>query len=227
MAGRSQRRSKFGPFVISLVLKFAADPWVAAALSVWQPEQLRENVTAAAWNGLDLGTVIFCVPQAVVRAATAKVAPETRSTLTGRRMRAEIIRNNRIAMPRLRQLPSRPALAVTALALVLAGCAHTVRVGGSRALSVALTEYQVTPENVRAYAGSLTITVRNLGTRTHSLYVTQNGQNDAQSPDLPPGATTTMTVDLQPGKYMMRSTVPGDQALGMWGTLNVIAVRRG
>lgn len=130
-------------------------------------------------------------------------------------------------MPRLRHPPRTRLLAAAALVLLLAGCGHTVRVGGSRQLDVALTEYQLNPENVRAYAGTLTITVRNLGTRTHSLAVTQGTNNVNQTPDLPPGATTTLTVDLAPGKYMLRSTVPGDQALGMWGNLKVIAIRRG
>jgi hypothetical protein len=129
-------------------------------------------------------------------------------------------------MPRLR-LP-RPARALLALALAvtLAGCGHTVRVGAPRALHIALTEYQLTPETIRAYAGTLTITIRNVGTRTHNLAVSLRGYNEALSPDLVPGATTTMTVDLAPGKYMLRSTITGDQALGLWGSLDVVAIHK-
>jgi uncharacterized cupredoxin-like copper-binding protein len=75
----------------------------------------------------------------------------------------------------------------------------------------------------------LTITVRNVGTRTHDLAVTpiaQGAPNAAESTDLPPGATATMTVVLAPGKYMLRSTVAGDQALGLWGSLDVVAAHR-
>ncbi|HWC87172.1 MAG TPA: cupredoxin domain-containing protein [Solirubrobacteraceae bacterium] len=128
-------------------------------------------------------------------------------------------------MPRLRPLPPARALVALGLAATLAGCAHTVRVGGSRHLRVALTEYQLTPETVRAYAGTLTITVRNLGTRTHNLAVSLGSYNE-QSPDLVPGSTTTMTLDLAPGKYMLRSTITGDQALGLWGSLDVVATRK-
>lgn len=111
------------------------------------------------------------------------------------------------------------------LAALLAACGHSVRVGGGRQLRVALTEYQLTPETARAYAGTLTITVENLGKHAHNLTVTQGSTNYA-TPDLAPGATATMSLDLAPGKYTLRSTVPGDQALGLWGTLNVIPIHR-
>jgi hypothetical protein len=130
-------------------------------------------------------------------------------------------------MSRLRMpSPVRAVIALT-LAWALAGCAHTIRVGAARRLNVTLTEYRVTPETVRAYAGTLTITVRNLGVRTHNLAITLGGQNVAPpSPDLVPGQSTVMTVDLAPGTYMLRSTITGDQALGLWGTLHVVAIRR-
>jgi hypothetical protein len=121
-----------------------------------------------------------------------------------------------------------PARAVLALACAyaLAGCGHTVLVGNGRHLSVALTEYRLTPDPVRAYAGTLTITVRNQGTRTHNLAISLGNVNEALTPDLRPGASTTLTVDLAPGKYMLRSTITDDQSLGLWGTLDVVAIRK-
>ncbi|HWF24544.1 MAG TPA: cupredoxin domain-containing protein [Solirubrobacteraceae bacterium] len=129
-------------------------------------------------------------------------------------------------MPRLRLPPPVGALVALAVAAALAGCAHTIRVGASRDLHVALTEYQLTPETARAYAGTLTITVRNMGTRTHNLAISLGNLNEAQSVDLTPGGTTTMTVDLAPGKYMLRSTITGDQSLGLWGSLDVVAIHK-
>jgi hypothetical protein len=122
-------------------------------------------------------------------------------------------------------LPARAVLAL-ALASAVAGCRHTILVGGSRDLHLALTEYQITPGSVRAYAGALKITVRNLGTRTHNLAVSLGSLNEALSPDLMPGASTTMIVNLAPGTYMLRSTITGDQALGLWGSLDVVARHR-
>jgi plastocyanin len=139
-------------------------------------------------------------------------------------MRAEIIRNNRRSMSLMR-MPV-PARAVAALALTgaLAGCGHTIRVGAGRTLRVALSEYRITPDTVRAYAGTLTIRVRNLGTRTHNLAVSQGNTDEVVTPDLPPGATATVTVVLAPGQYMLRSRILDDQALGEWGTLDVVPV---
>jgi hypothetical protein len=111
------------------------------------------------------------------------------------------------------------------LAGTLAGCGHTVKVGAHRYLNLALTEYRVTPETVRAYAGTLTIMVRNVGTRTHNLEIALGGIKEAQTPDLTPGTSTSMTVDLAPGKYLMRSTITDDQSLGLWGSLDVVATR--
>jgi uncharacterized cupredoxin-like copper-binding protein len=131
-------------------------------------------------------------------------------------------------MSRLRlPLPALVPLALF-LACALAGCGHTVRVGNSRHLVVALTEYRVTPETVRAYAGTLTITVRNVGTRTHNLEIISSlpKAKGLVSPDLAPGASATMLVDLAPGRYMMRSTVTDDQSLGLWGSLDVVATRK-
>lgn len=121
--------------------------------------------------------------------------------------------------------PTRAVLAV-ALVAALAGCGHTISAGGGRTLHVALSEYRITPDTARAYAGTLTIKVRNLGNRTHNLAVSLGNYNEVQTPDLTPGATATVTVDLAPGRYMMRSLIVGDQALGEWGMLDVVPVRR-
>ena len=122
--------------------------------------------------------------------------------------------------------PARVALALV-LASALAGCAHTIRVGGGRTLHVALTEYRITPDTVRAYSGRLTIVVRNLGTRTHNLAVSLGDHNEAATPDLTPGSTATILVNLAPGQYILRSSILDDQSLGESGTLDVVAVRNG
>jgi hypothetical protein len=125
----------------------------------------------------------------------------------------------------MRTLLRARALLPLLLAWALAGCGHVVTVGNSRHLVVAVTEYRVTPDTVRAYSGTLTITVHNVGTRVHNLALSAGSTNAAITPDLPPGTSTTMTVDLAPGKYMMRSTIIDDQSLGLWGTLDVVATR--
>lgn len=115
------------------------------------------------------------------------------------------------------------ALLALAIAALLAGCAHTISVSRDRTLHVVLSEYRITPDTVRAYAGTLTIKVRNVGTRTDNLAVSQGSYNEIVSPDLAPGATATLALNLGPGQYMLRSLIQGDQALGEWGTLDVVA----
>ena len=60
---------------------------------MWQPEQRWLNRTAPRYRlGWDLETLIFWVPQAVAATATPIDAVRTRTALTARLMRAEIIR---------------------------------------------------------------------------------------------------------------------------------------
>jgi hypothetical protein len=123
--------------------------------------------------------------------------------------------------------PPARAFAALVLASMLAGCGHTIRVGASRTLHVALSEYRIVPDTVRAYAGTLTITALNIGTQTHNFVVSLGNFNENKPLYLAPGASGTITVDLAPGHYMLRSTNIDDQALGLWGTLDVVAVRHG
>lgn len=121
-------------------------------------------------------------------------------------------------MPGLR--PSRIGLAICALCL-LAGCSHIQTVGGDRTLRVALSEYRVKPQDVRASAGELIIYVHNYGRLTHDLVISQHGQTIGSTTPLFPGQSTELTVELSPGRYSMASTILSDQALGAYGTLIV------
>jgi hypothetical protein len=121
-----------------------------------------------------------------------------------------------IPMPGLR--PSLLALAATASCL-LSGCSHTHVVSAGRTLHLALSEYRINPADVRVSSGIVTIFVRNYGRLTHNLVISQNGQNVASTPPVPPGDTAEMILDFAPGKYSMASTILSDQALGQYGTL--------
>ena len=61
----------------------------------------------------------------------------------------------------------------------MAGCGSTTRVGTGRALQIALNEYRVTPQDVRAQTGLLTIFVHNYGRLTHDLVISLDGQTEA------------------------------------------------
>jgi hypothetical protein len=117
------------------------------------------------------------------------------------------------------------ALFVASL-LVLAGCGSTANVGADRVFQVALTEYHVTPQRVRASSGTLTIFVHNYGRLSHNLVISLNGQPQASTQPIPPGQTSELIATLAPGHYLMSSTILSDQALGAYGTLIVISSNR-
>jgi hypothetical protein len=113
-------------------------------------------------------------------------------------------------------------LAVAAAALcVLGGCSHSQPVGGDRTLHVALSEYQVRPQDARVGAGELIIYVRNYGRLSHNLVIFHAGQVIGATAPLFPGQSAELALALTPGEYSMTSTIRTDQALGAYGTLTV------
>jgi hypothetical protein len=119
---------------------------------------------------------------------------------------------------------SRPPLlllAIAALVLAVGGCGQTTSVGSGRTLQVALNEYRVTPQDVRAPMGLLTIFVHNYGRLTHDLVITRDGQTEAATKPIAPGQTEELDAALGPGHYLMASSILSDQALGAYGTLIV------
>lgn len=101
------------------------------------------------------------------------------------------------------------------------GCGSTVTVGSDQTLRIALSEYRVTPQNVEAGAGQLTIFAHNYGRLTHDLVISLNGQSLASTAPIAPGQTAELDTTLPPGTYEMASTILSDEALGAYGTLDV------
>ena len=112
-------------------------------------------------------------------------------------------------------------LAAAAAGLAVAGCAHTVTVGPSRTLRVALEEYRLNPTSARARAGIVTIYASNFGRLTHNLVVSAQGVQQAAIHPLAPGQSGEVSVVLAPGTYQLGSTLLSDEALGLVGTLHV------
>ena len=122
--------------------------------------------------------------------------------------------------PHPRRRAALAAAAVCAAALA-AGCGSTTQVSANRTFQVALTEYHVSPQKVRAPSGTLTIFVHNYGRLSHDLVISWHGQPEASTQPIPPGQTTELIANLGPGHYLMSSTILSDQALGTYGTLIV------
>jgi len=73
-----------------------------------------------------------------------------------------------------------------------------------------------------AKAGKVTIVMDNGSgdSLPHGIAVEGNGV-DKDGPTVQPGAKSTVTVTLKPGKYTFYCPVPGHRAAGMMGTLTV------
>ena len=116
----------------------------------------------------------------------------------------------------------RAPLAVTVLtATMLCGCGHTHAIGSRRVLQITLSEYRITPQDIRGQGGPLTIFVHNFGRLSHNLSVSRNGQAEASTQAIPPGQSAELSLTLTPGTYQLASTILSDQALGAYGTLRL------
>jgi hypothetical protein len=126
----------------------------------------------------------------------------------------------------------------TGAALGVASCGHQAVLKPGHPLTVALMEYRLRPNHIVAPGGHLRITVQNDGRLSHNLVIVQTTPTTtvattptgtvsyattvaARAPDLPPGASTTITVALAPGRYGISSTLDADDSLGAQGTLTV------
>jgi mono/diheme cytochrome c family protein len=72
-------------------------------------------------------------------------------------------------------------------------------------------------KNATAPAGPLTIDSQNKSQTVHDISV----QGQATGKQVKGGGTSTIKVDLKPGKYTFLCTVPGHAAAGMKGTLTI------
>ena len=105
--------------------------------------------------------------------------------------------------------------------LALAGCGKSTTVRTGQSLQIGLNEYRVTPQDVRAQTGLLTIFVHNYGRLTHDLVISLNGQTEAATTPIAPGQTQELDAALSPGHYLMASSILSDQALGAYGSLTI------
>jgi plastocyanin len=124
-------------------------------------------------------------------------------------------------MPRRRSAQLRVSLAVAAALPALGGCGHAAGVGPNRTLRIALTEFRMNPQSVRASPGTLTFVVHNFGRLTHNLSILRGGHYTGSTRPIAPGESAQLTVSVTPGTYLMASTILSDQALGEYGTLTV------
>ena len=116
----------------------------------------------------------------------------------------------------------------------------TASTGGGETLAIDMGEFFYKPAAVEATAGQVTIDASNIGSAPHELVLAKtddapdqlptssDGSVDEESLDVPGeveevegGAEGTVSLDLQPGKYVMFCNLPGHYSGGMYGSLTV------
>jgi hypothetical protein len=112
-------------------------------------------------------------------------------------------------------------LAAVVLAAAIAGCGHTTSIPAGHAVELALTEYRITPQDVRTRAGEVDVLVHNYGRLAHNLVLTSGAHQLAITKPIGPGQSTWLFLELAPGHYVLASNLFSDQDLGLYGTLIV------
>jgi plastocyanin len=91
----------------------------------------------------------------------------------------------------------------------------------SPVVTVNLVDFAIQPAEISVAKGA-TIAVDNAGKAPHNLSVaTAAGKVLAHTPNLQPGRSTALTLDLAPGAYTIYCAEPGHEALGMKGSLRI------
>lgn len=105
-----------------------------------------------------------------------------------------------------------------------AASSTTSSAAGAGKTTIGETEYKLNPANPTvAKSGTVTLTTKNDGATVHALTIEHGGPGgkDARSSDIQPGASTTLSANLKPGKYEIYCPIDGHKGLGMKGELIV------
>jgi uncharacterized cupredoxin-like copper-binding protein len=119
-------------------------------------------------------------------------------------------------------------LVVTFLAALLAACSSNQpgsvasgdKVARSSTINVVSEDLQFSLDSTQVSAGTVTFVVKNEGDMPHDFAMDVNGE-EHKTAMIHPGETETLIVDLRPGTYSYKCTVPGHALLGMRGTITV------
>ena len=85
----------------------------------------------------------------------------------------------------------------------------------AEALTATETNFKISLDEDHVKAGTYAIKVVNNGNATHNLAVEEDGTTKATSDSIGPGESTTLTVDLDAGKYVFYCSIGNHRAMGM------------
>jgi len=97
---------------------------------------------------------------------------------------------------------------------------------GGGGQTVGMAEYEFTPNDLTATQGDA-VTAENDGKIEHNLTIEEGPDPEKASkeltatPNVQPGDSTELTVDVDPGDYSIVCTISGHRELGMIGTIKV------
>jgi uncharacterized cupredoxin-like copper-binding protein len=137
---------------------------------------------------------------------------------------------------------ARIACLCASVALVLAACASAEPAVSGPVFDITIKDFKVLPSNQTAPAGTVTLSVSNIGPTTHEFVVVRT---DLPDDDLPIGAsglsvdedrledvdeiegiedgtTEQVTVQLEPGRYVFFCNFEGHYLAGMHAPVRVI-----
>jgi plastocyanin len=111
----------------------------------------------------------------------------------------------------------------TMVALALAGCGGDEPAAEARGgtTAIALDDFFIEPQDVRASGRRIRFEVTNRGRLPHNFRVRDDERERVQVTTMLPGDGETATAALAPGDYKMVCTVANHEQLGMTGTLVV------
>jgi plastocyanin len=121
-----------------------------------------------------------------------------------------------------------PATALALAAVVVAACggggaasAGPPTAVPSGVIAVEAREYAFTPSAITVPAGSVTFSIRNVGSQEHEFEVFKGDQVVDEVEGIVPGLTKDATMTLAAGEYTFVCKLNGHDQLGMKGTLTV------
>jgi plastocyanin len=120
-------------------------------------------------------------------------------------------------------MPRKPLPAALLACLLLAGCGggeEPVQVREA-SVAIALDDFSLTPQDLRARPGRVRFTVTNEGRLPHNFRLRRGDREPLQITTLLPGRSGSASATLRRGQYAMVCTVGNHEELGMRGTLVV------
>ena len=91
----------------------------------------------------------------------------------------------------------------------------------SEAVTVTATDFELQVGEDGLSAGEVEFTLVNDGGATHDLVVERDGEEIAAVGAADPGETSTVTVTLEPGTYVLSCSIADHRAMGMETTVEV------